>query len=228
MPTIIWDWNGTLLDDVDIAIQAMNTLLRKYNLPRLTLNRYREIFQFPIENYYIYAGFNFDITSFSQLGEQFIQEYYKRLGNASIFLDVKGIVSQFRARGYRQYILSAMEQSALEKTVNDHHLAKYFDGIYGVDDIYGKNKFDRGKQLFEHEHLNPKDTILIGDTIHDFHLATHLGCDILLMAQGHQSEARLRGVSSNVLMNIKEISSYLFRSYPKRSMSRYLEPVQTN
>ena len=70
--TIIWDWNGTLLNDVHIALSTMNSLLIKYNLPILTENRYRDIFQFPVENYYIYAGFSFEKIPFQQLADQFI------------------------------------------------------------------------------------------------------------------------------------------------------------
>lgn len=44
---IIWDWNGTLFDDVDICVDNINWLLKKYNLPEITKEKYREIFTFP-------------------------------------------------------------------------------------------------------------------------------------------------------------------------------------
>ena len=57
---VLWDWNGTLLDDVALCVDALNRLLRIYHYPQqYSLAQYREIFGFPIEDYYIRAGFDF-------------------------------------------------------------------------------------------------------------------------------------------------------------------------
>lgn len=48
---IIWDWNGTLLDDVDIVIEAMNRLLKRRNMPLLDYYTYKKIFTFPVKDY---------------------------------------------------------------------------------------------------------------------------------------------------------------------------------
>ena len=61
---VIWDWNGTLLDDNWLCVEVMNTLLSSRNLPLLTLERYRDIFDFPVKNYYEKLGFNFKKESF--------------------------------------------------------------------------------------------------------------------------------------------------------------------
>ena len=54
---ILWDWNGTLLDDVELCVDALNRLLQSYGYPqRYDRNQYRAIFGFPIEEYYIRAG----------------------------------------------------------------------------------------------------------------------------------------------------------------------------
>ena len=55
--TIIWDWNGTLLDDVDISIAATNMLLEERGLPLLDKKRYQEVFDFPVKDYYARIGF---------------------------------------------------------------------------------------------------------------------------------------------------------------------------
>lgn len=57
---IIWDWNGTLLDDVGLSLEAINIVLARYNLPPLRKERYLEIFTFPVIEYYRELGFNFE------------------------------------------------------------------------------------------------------------------------------------------------------------------------
>ena len=49
---IIWDWNGTLLNDVWLCIEIMNEMLENRNLPSITYDKYREIFDFPVQRYY--------------------------------------------------------------------------------------------------------------------------------------------------------------------------------
>ncbi|NNG28138.1 MAG: HAD family hydrolase, partial [Ignavibacteriaceae bacterium] len=72
---IIWDWNGTLLNDVELCAFIMNNLLRKESLPEISLKKYREIFTFPVEEYYKLAGHNFNNNSFEVLGREFMIEY---------------------------------------------------------------------------------------------------------------------------------------------------------
>ena len=65
---IIWDWNGTLLDDVDIVIDCMNSLLKKRNLPLLHVDKYKDIFTFPVKDYYSQLGFDFTTEPFEKTG----------------------------------------------------------------------------------------------------------------------------------------------------------------
>ena len=64
---IIWDWNGTLLNDVELCASIMNNLLRNESLSEISLEKYREIFTFPVEEYYKLAGHNFERNSFEIL-----------------------------------------------------------------------------------------------------------------------------------------------------------------
>ena len=53
MKRIVWDWNGTLLNDVNLCFECINRLLVSKNLdPLIDLAAYRDIFEFPIQNYY--------------------------------------------------------------------------------------------------------------------------------------------------------------------------------
>ena len=76
---IVWDWNGTLLDDVDLCFSCINRLLVNHELqPLSTLNQYREVFTFPIEDYYKRVGFNFDKIPFSILAHEYMEDYQEK------------------------------------------------------------------------------------------------------------------------------------------------------
>ncbi|MEJ2616368.1 MAG: hypothetical protein P8Z35_15535 [Ignavibacteriaceae bacterium] len=72
---IIWDWNGTLFDDVELCHNIINGLLIRNEIEEISLQRYREIFDFPVKKYYKTAGLDFNKTSFEILGKQFMDEY---------------------------------------------------------------------------------------------------------------------------------------------------------
>ena len=56
---VIWDWNGTLVDDTWLFVDIMNGVLKDRNLQGITLDDYRNVFDFPVEDYYTKLGFNF-------------------------------------------------------------------------------------------------------------------------------------------------------------------------
>ncbi len=210
---IIWDWNGTLLNDVDIACKAMNHLLTQHDLPYLTKHQYLEIFQFPVEIYYQKLGFDFAKTPFNQLAKEFIEIYYKLLPSSQLHEGIEELLGKIKDLGIKQYILSAMEQKALETSVQHQNITTFFDGIYGIPDIFGASKMNRGYSLIETEQLVLKTTLFIGDTHHDFELAQKLQCAHLLVSQGHQSLNRLRKITPLVAEDYSQILPKIFHIF---------------
>ena len=74
---IVWDWNGTLLDDLWLSIKAINIVLKRHNLPQVNAKKYLNLFIFPVIEYYKKLGYDFKINSFEKVGTEFIDEYTK-------------------------------------------------------------------------------------------------------------------------------------------------------
>ena len=73
---IFWDWNGTLMDDVDFTHSCLNWMLETHGYPqRYDLAAYRELFGFPIEDYYRCAGFDFARHPYPELAARFMEHY---------------------------------------------------------------------------------------------------------------------------------------------------------
>ncbi len=208
LKSIIWDWNGTLLDDVDICIESINFSLCKRDLPPLTRKKYQEIFTFPVVEYYEKAGFDFSKNSFNELSHEFIGQYLSKLKTANLFQDVESVLNAFYKKGYRQFILSAMEQATLEDSVRHFKIEKYFSEIQGTGDIYAYGKIQNAKYLMESSGQDPATTCLIGDTLHDLEVATQLRCHCLLISSGHHSHTRLEKEYHFVLHTIKEVLAF--------------------
>jgi phosphoglycolate phosphatase len=196
---VVWDWNGTLLDDVEVAVSTIQEILVEHELPQLSVQDYRKIFGFPVYNYYEKLGFDFTRTPFKDVADRFIEVYGKNVDKAQLFPDVVEALRFNHVAGRPQFILSAGHQKHLDEVVKKFGVEHFFTEIYGIGDHYAGSKLDRGRDLLREHPLEPQKTVLIGDTDHDLEVGRELGLDVYLLADGHQCHTRLESVWHQVL-----------------------------
>ncbi len=206
---IIWDWNGTLLDDAWLCVEVMNGMLEEHNLPRITLKLYRDIFNFPVRDYYLQLGFDFEKEPFEKVGMEFVIRYNLRQKECSLHPEALEILDSVKMKGYGQSILSAREEQELRKEVKDLNVDTYFENVYGLDDHYAHGKTGVGQRLLKTLGLPEKDLLFIGDTLHDAEVANELGIDCLLVPNGHQSEERIRNCGCPLVHRIQDLNDLL-------------------
>ena len=206
---IIWDWNGTLLNDIKICVDAINLLLNKRNKARIDMYTYRDIFTFPVRDYYIKAGFDFDEEPFEKPAMEFINEYEQMVSAASLHDDALDTLDHFKGKGFRQMILSAMHKDFLLRLVRDHSIEHYFSEISGIDDHYAAGKIENGKKLLKFLNGHISQVIMVGDTIHDHEVAAALGIEVILVANGHQSEERLKSTGCAVVQRLEDLKEIM-------------------
>ena len=206
--TIIWDWNGTLLDDLDLSIKAVNVLLKERDLPVLTKERYKEIFGFPVIDYYVKAGFDFSKEPFETPARQYVKLYASGESDLKLFPDVIDTLSFFKDNNYHQIVLSAMKDDNLKKMIYNAGISHFFDGIFGIKDNYAREKVSLGKQVIDTLNLNPKKCIMIGDTLHDAEVAEQCGFNCILYSKGHVSRQRLETKNNPIINDLAELKEF--------------------
>lgn len=212
MNYVVWDWNGTLLDDVPLCIDVMSGMLRRRGLEGLTMERYREIFTFPVEKYYRAAGLDLDREPFGELAVEYITEYNRRALGCGLHRGAEKVLAQLRDRGYGQLIASASEQGALTEQVEHFGIRGYFQAVLGVGDILAVTKEGVAREYLEAHHIPKEDVLFIGDSAHDWQVAQGIGCGCVLIANGHESRARLEKTGAVVLDSIAEAPGVLDRA----------------
>ena len=204
---IIWDWNGTLLNDLELCVSSINVLLEKRNLPKLDSHKYKEVFSFPVRNYYEAIGFDFSIEDFEVPALEFISLYESQVENCTLQPETYDILSFFQEKGIKQFVLSAMHQDMLEKTLKHNGIFHFFEAVAGLGDHFAVSKVERGMQLIRDFSIKKENARIIGDTIHDFEVARELRIRCILIADGHQSEERLKTTGSLVLKTLSELKN---------------------
>ncbi len=202
---IIWDWNGTLLNDTHLCVNSMNLLLHKRNLTLLSESTYKDVFSFPVKEYYRKIGFNFQLEPFEIPALEFIQFYNAEVKSCELHQDALRVLNLFQSLGIKQYILSAMEQEALDNCLRHSEINHFFEFVSGLDNHFAASKLENGKRLIADMNFDPSEIVLIGDTLHDFEVAVELGCRCILISNGHQSKKVLQETSALVLDQISQL-----------------------
>ncbi len=189
---IIWDWNGTLLDDVSHAVNVMNTLLAEHKLPLIDREHYRKIFDFPVLTYYQKLGFNFEKESFESLCHRFVDRFMNGFQTLPLIPDMKSVLLGLQEENRTQSILSATDQSNLDSMISHFSLSDTFKFVFGIDNKLAGSKIERGHDLIKKSGISESKTVIIGDTLHDLEVARTLNIDAVLISHGHQCPSRLR------------------------------------
>jgi len=202
---IIWDWNGTLLDDAELCVSIINGILNEKGLPTLSLGKYRQLFDFPVKNYYQRLGFDFERYSFEEVGTQFILDYEKRKTEAGLRPEACEVLHAVVQSGRTQSILSAYRQDTLEAMVTGLGLRSLFLEVQGLNNHYAYGKEGAGELLLERLPYRSSEIVMVGDTLHDHEVARRLGVDCILIASGHQTRERLEETGAPICDNLWEV-----------------------
>jgi phosphoglycolate phosphatase len=196
---IIWDWNGTLLNDRDISFAVEAELFPMYGVKPPTQQQRAELFCHPIETYYERIGFDLEKHSYAEISNVWLEIYERKSLEAKLFDGIHETLAAVHAEKKRQFILSAAPQTHLEVVTTTHKIDHYFQGVYGLSDALAASKIHRGHDLMHEQNIQKDKAILIGDTSHDFEVAEALGIEVLLIADGHNPFEKLAKLHHRVL-----------------------------
>lgn len=201
---IIWDFNGTILDDVDTGIKSVNTMLSARGLKTIDSREdYYSVFGFPIKDYYARLGFDFERESYETLAIEWVDLYNKNEYLSHLRDGVKELLDYFTDAGIKQVVISASEKNMLTRQLGDLGVLGYFDSISGLDNIHAASKTALAE---EWNALNkPGRALVIGDTTHDYTTAEAIGADCVLVCGGHQSRDELESCGCPVADDFYQI-----------------------
>lgn len=192
---IVWDWNGTLLDDTEACIGALNEMLAKRGLEPITLDFYRRHFAFPVRSFYERIGVKLANEDWDRLAREYHDAYHAR--PARLARGTFAALERVKAMGEGQSILSALRQDMLTADTAKFGVAGYMHRIWGSDNLDGGSKLESARRFCRalvsdgvaREDLS--DIVMIGDAIHDWEVASALGVKCVLFSGGGHSRERL-------------------------------------
>lgn len=209
---ILWDWNGTLLDDADYGLAIINGMLKRRGLRVPDREEHGRLFDFPVIRYYERLGFDFQKEPFEDLSHEFIDAYFADVRSCGLRPGSERLLGDLQEAGYRQMILSASRQDYLDDLVEWYGLSRFFEELLGIDTVHAPGKGNRGCDWLRESGIDPARVLLIGDTVHDAEVAGKMGIDCWLVPGGHHPRSRLAETGRPCLENLERIGSELLQA----------------
>ncbi|NLB78794.1 MAG: HAD family hydrolase [Clostridiaceae bacterium] len=202
---IVWDWNGTILNDTEASCKAVDDMLKKRNLETLTIEMYKDKIVFPVITLYNEPGFDFNCETYQEVCNEYLANYLNNSHIISLHKDAEKILELFKNKGLNQHIVSASDSGVLAQQIEKYGIKSYFVNILGQDNNHANSKTFLAEKLVRMVNCYPYEMLFIGDTIHDFEVAQEAGMKCCLVSNGHCSEERLKATGAPVYNNLTEL-----------------------
>lgn len=193
----VFDWNCTLIDDVDACLTAKNAALKFLGHDPITRDKLQDIFTFPIIHAYERLGVSPDhyLEHAEQISEIFVTTYEQQAEKCGLRDGVHELLDWLHAHEIPAIILSNHLKDPLQARVEKTGLTRHFETILGTEHhatIIRKMDKQERLQAYMAEHgYDAKQSLIIGDTHEEAELARNLGMTGVAITGGMFSRARL-------------------------------------
>ncbi|MCU0783251.1 MAG: NUDIX domain-containing protein [Verrucomicrobia bacterium] len=190
---IIFDWSGTLVDDLPAVWQATNYVLAQANRAEMTLEQFRAEFQLPFTTFY---DKHTPHVPLPQL-EDWFHTRFKQVQDSVCALPYAGRFIEFcRAHQLRTFLLSTVRQDHFDVQHRGsgygHFLEKSYLGVW--------DKRQKIHEIIEDNKLQPDETLFIGDMQHDIETARHGGIHACAVLTGYNTLEQLRTAQPDLIV----------------------------
>jgi phosphoglycolate phosphatase-like HAD superfamily hydrolase/ADP-ribose pyrophosphatase YjhB (NUDIX family) len=190
---IIFDWSGTLVDDLPAVLKASNFVLTQAGKPEMSLETFRAEFSLPFTKFYdrhtpevpmpqLETWFH---SSFKQ-----VQDSVVELPHAREFLEF------CRAKKLRLFLLSTIHPEHFEAQCRVTGFDAFLEKIY--TDVWDKRK--KIHEILTGNNLKPDETLFIGDMEHDIETAKHGGIHSCAVLTGYNTLEQLRAAKPDLIV----------------------------
>ena len=163
---IIFDWSGTLVDDLPPVLDATNHVLGIYGKEPLDRESFRLNFRLPYREFYeeVLPGIPLE-----ELEVHFRKAFSTSQSPVTILPHAREKLEWCREHGIRAFVLTSMDSDAFHLQLKDFGLTDFFEATYsGVLD-----KRERILEILDAHKLDPEESAFIGDMTHDIDTARH-------------------------------------------------------
>ncbi|MET9366045.1 HAD family hydrolase [Streptomyces sp. NPDC006632] len=207
---LVWDWNGTLLDDIATVIEATNAAFAQLGIAPITLERYRDLYCVPIPRFYqrLMGRLPTD-AEWLVMDAAFHEQYWSRADGCGLTEGAAELLAARRAAGLGQSLLSMAPHEHLVPIVRRHGITEHF---LRVDGRTGPSHGSKAEHMVRHltalraadPQISGERLVVIGDAVDDAVAAAAVGARAVLFTGGSHSRTSLAAAGVPVVDTLAE------------------------
>lgn len=207
---VVWDWNGTLLQDLPLVVESVNAALGDHGLEPITIADYTANYTRPVHAFYErLLGREITGAEWERIDSVFHDTYAAAVtDHAELMAGAREALAAVDASHASQSLLSMYPHHLLLPLVDHFGLDPHFEVVHGLVGVGGGRKLPHlERHLDEMVHLHgddPTSVLVIGDAIDDAVAAQHLGCRPVLLASGSHPREELEASGAPVVETLAE------------------------
>ena len=204
---IIWDWNGTLLDDIGASLASVNDMLAARGEPSMDINRYKECIGTPIIRFYEQV-FDLEKEDYPSILAEYNAGYMRHLADCGLTEGAEQAIADFAAAGIHQAIVSSSNNAQLCENARKYGVYDCFEAVLGAADFKADSKIERARAYLAQSD-GEKRVLVVGDLEHDAEMAAQIGADCVLLTSGHEHPERLERSGAVIFDKICQLISFV-------------------
>jgi phosphoglycolate phosphatase-like HAD superfamily hydrolase len=208
---IVWDWNGTLFNDIDAVVEATNEVFASYGLPPVGLVAFRAAYTRPIwTSYERMLGRPLTEGEWPRLDVAFHDSYHRLMERCRLAADARHTLDALAGAGHTQSLLSMWRHDRLAVAVREHGIEATFRRVDGLrPEEAGGPKAEFMVRHLAEMRVDASDVVMVGDSIDDALAAQHAGARAILYTGGMQARADLDRIGVPVIDRLSEVSMHI-------------------
>lgn len=184
--TLVFDWSGTLVDDLPGVLKATNAVFRAFDHPEMTRPEFLDSFRLPYSGFYEEHLPGVDLEKIEDVFRGVFRNLDKSAKEVFLLSHAHEMLAWGKDQGYRLIVLSSMDEVALLEQAEDFGMADYFSEIHaGIAD----------KRVVGHDLVKRFGTegrlAFFGDMVHDVATARETGMTSVALLTGYDQAGRL-------------------------------------
>lgn len=201
---IIWDWNGTLLNDIGASLASVNDMLAMRGKPPIDIDFYRKCIGVPIVKFYEKV-FELEKEDYSTIIKQYNEGYLHHLAACGLTDGAIEAIGYFSKIGVKQAVVSSSNNEQLCNNMKKYGVYDCFDAVLGAMDYFAGSKIERAVDYLKKSGAKKGHVLVVGDLEHDAEMAAELGADCVLLTSGHENRERLKSANARIIDNLHQL-----------------------
>lgn len=210
--TVIFDFDGTLVDSFRLSMRLSNMLAPEYGYKTVTDSEVPQLKKLTAHELFRYL--EFPLYKLPLVLTKARREMSKEIEFIQLFDGMNQMLERLRAAGVQLGIVTSNSRSNVQACLATNGVFEKFDFIHAAKNLFGKHR--TLKRLMKKMNLSQDSLIYVGDEERDIEASRKVNIPVVAVTWGYQDRERLCKMSPDFIADIpSDIEKFVLSYFRK-------------